>query len=166
MKETSKEASQPGDDLYQGMRRRIREWLARKGQGFRYADVLLVGPDLLHLLSKLAIDRRVPVEQKARIAGAIAYFVSPVDLMPEALIGPAGYIDDIAIAAYVLRSFIGAGHGDLAKEHWAGDQDLLVVIQRVLEIADGALGPRVWGRLKALVDGRPSKPPVSSRDPE
>jgi uncharacterized membrane protein YkvA (DUF1232 family) len=159
------ETSEAEGDLYQGMRRRIRDWLAKKGKGFRYADVLLVGPDLLHLLSKLAIDPRVPAEEKAKIAAAIAYFVSPIDLLPEALMGPAGYIDDIAIAAYVLRSFVGAGHGDLAKEHFAGDEDLLQVIQRVLEIADGALGTGVWGRLKATIDGVQRSSPGSSKKP-
>lgn len=140
----------PREDLYQAMRKKIRAWLAGKGKGFKYADVLLVGPDLLHLLSKLAIDSRVPTAEKAKIGVAIAYFVSPVDIVPEAVVGPIGYIDDIALAAYVLNGLINAGHGDVAREHWAGEQDLLTVIQRVLEVADAALGGAVWARVKRL----------------
>jgi uncharacterized membrane protein YkvA (DUF1232 family) len=144
--------STPKDDIYRAMRSRIRAWLASKGKAYRYADVLLLGPDLLHLLSKLALDSRVPLQQKAKIAGAIAYFASPIDLVPEGLTGPVGYLDDIALAAYVLRGFISAGHADIAREHWAGDQDLLEVIQRVLDIADAALGTAVWGRLKRIAE--------------
>ena len=144
--------SQGAPDLYQHMRKRIRAWLEKKGSAYRYADVLLVGPDLLHLLSKLALDRRVSLEDKAKIAGAIAYFASPIDLMPEAFTGPVGYLDDIALAAYVLRAFVGAGHSDIAKEHWAGDQDLLQVLQRVLSVADAALSAGVWQRLKRIGD--------------
>lgn len=144
------EESKPKDDLYQAMRSRIRAWLEKKGKNYRYADVLLLGPDLLHLLSKLALDSRVPLEQKAKIAAAIAYFASPIDLLPEAVTGPIGYLDDIALAAYVLRGFISAGHADIAKEHWAGHEDLLEVIQRVLDVADAALGSTLWGRLKRI----------------
>jgi uncharacterized membrane protein YkvA (DUF1232 family) len=34
------------------------------------------------------------------------YFISPVDLVPEALTGPFGYVDNIAVAAYVLNGTI------------------------------------------------------------
>jgi hypothetical protein len=31
------------------------------------------------------------------VAGAIVYFLSPVDLVPEALVGPVGYLDDLIV---------------------------------------------------------------------
>jgi len=148
------EKPQVSEDFYQAMRKRIRAWLEKKGKAFRYADVLLAGPDLLHLLSKLALDGRVPAIQKAKIAAAMAYFVSPIDLVPEGVFGPAGLVDDVALAAYVLDGFVNAGYGEIAKEHWAGHEDLLIVIQRVLGVADAALGAGVFGRLKAIVDRR------------
>lgn len=138
------------EDFYQKLRRRIQGWLAGKGENYCYADYLLVGPDLFHLLCRLAGDRRVPPSEKAKIAGAIAYFVSPIDLIPEGLIGPLGYIDDIALAAYVLNSVINAGHGEIAKEHWAGEDNLLDVIQQVLELADKVVGSGMWARLKSM----------------
>jgi uncharacterized membrane protein YkvA (DUF1232 family) len=141
------------EDFYQALRKKIRVWLDKKGKGYRHADVLMLGPDLLHLLSKLALDRRVPPLEKAKIAAAIAYFVSPVDLVPEAAFGAAGLIDDIALAAYVLNGFVNAGFGEIARQHWAGETELLDVIQRVLEVADSALGAGVWRRLRGLVDG-------------
>jgi uncharacterized membrane protein YkvA (DUF1232 family) len=31
------------------------------------------------------------------VAGAILYFLSPIDLLPEAFVGPWGYLDDILV---------------------------------------------------------------------
>jgi len=140
------------DDFYQTLRRRIAAWLEKHGKGFRHAQILLVAPDLFHLLCKLIVDKRVPAAHKARLAAAVVYFVSPLDFLPEALLGPVGYLDDVAVAAYALSSLINAGHGELAKEHWAGEGDLLGVIQLVLGAADEAIGAGLWKKIRALVD--------------
>jgi uncharacterized membrane protein YkvA (DUF1232 family) len=139
------------DDFYRVLRRRLREWLQRKGRGFAFADMLLLGPDLLHLVCRLVIDARVAPGDKARLASVIAYFISLVDLMPEGLLGPVGYLDDIALAAFVLHKVIGAGQEQLAREYWAGDGDLLQVLQRVLELSNKAIGSGLWGRLRRVV---------------
>ncbi len=52
--------------------------------------------------------------------------------LPEVILGPAGYLDDIALAAYVLNRTINAGNGEIAKEHWAGDGNILEIIQFIL----------------------------------
>ena len=45
----------------------------------------------------------MPWETIALAIGAIAYFVSPVDLIPD-FIPVAGYIDDAAVIAFVIAS--------------------------------------------------------------
>lgn len=144
----------PPDDFYQLLRRRIRAWLEGKGKAFAYADMLLVAPDLLHLLCRLALDPRVTGEEKVGLASAIAYFFSVVDLMPEGLLGPIGYLDDVALAAFVLHKMIGAGHGDLARQYWAGHGDVLQVLQQILEVSNKAIGSGVWQRLRRLARAR------------
>ena len=136
------------EDFYQALRARIAVWLEGKGKGFRHAQLLLLAPDLFHLLTRLMLDRRIPVGEKAGIGVALAYFMSPIDLLPEAFLGPAGYVDDVALAAYALHRLINAGHGEVAKELWAGDGDLLESIQQILQVADQAVGSGVWERLK------------------
>jgi uncharacterized membrane protein YkvA (DUF1232 family) len=136
------------EDFYQALRARIADWLESKGKGFRHAQLLLLAPDLFHLLTRLMLDRRIPVAEKAGLGAALAYFISPIDLLPEAFLGPAGYIDDVALAAFALSRLINAGHGAVAKELWAGDGDLLDAIQQILEVADQALGSGLWERLK------------------
>jgi uncharacterized membrane protein YkvA (DUF1232 family) len=96
------------------------------------------------------IDARVPLVHKAQLAVAIAYFVSPIDLIPASLVGPVGFIDDIALAAYVVHRLVNAGHGELAAEHWAGEGNLLSVLQRVFEVADATLGQGLIDKLKRL----------------
>lgn len=136
------------DDFYQALRARITSWLATKGEGFKYAEILLVAPDLCHLLARLLLDPRIPSSEKVKLGGALAYFIAPVDMLPEAILGPAGYVDDIALAAYTLSRLINAGHGAVAKELWAGDGDLLEAIQRILEVADEMIGSGLWERLR------------------
>lgn len=47
--------------------------------------------------------RDVPWETIALAIGAIAYFVSPIDLIPD-FIPVAGYVDDAAVIAFVITS--------------------------------------------------------------
>ncbi|MEY2935300.1 MAG: hypothetical protein RL033_6049 [Pseudomonadota bacterium] len=136
------------EDFYQALRARITDWLASKGKGFKHAQLLLLAPDLFHLLTRLMLDSRIPTAEKAGLGAALAYFLSPIDLLPEALLGPVGYIDDVALAAYAISRLINAGHGAVAKELWAGDGDLLASVQRILEVADQAIGTGVWERVK------------------
>ncbi|NLE85414.1 MAG: DUF1232 domain-containing protein [Myxococcales bacterium] len=139
-------------DFYQDLRHRIRAWLEGKGVGYKYADLLLVGPDLFHLLCRLVVDPAVPLTEKAKLAATIAYFVSPLDLVPEGLAGPVGYVDDVALTAYVLNGLLKSTSAEVLRRHWAGEGDVLGVIQRVLDVADGALASGLWSRLKSLAD--------------
>ena len=141
------------EDFYQAMRGRIKTWLESKGSGFKHAQILLLAPDLFHLLTRLMLDQRIPAIEKAKLGAALAYFISPIDLIPEALLGPAGYVDDVALAAYALSRLMNAGHGEVAKELWAGDGELLDVIQQVLEVADEMVGTRLWDRIKSTWRG-------------
>jgi uncharacterized membrane protein YkvA (DUF1232 family) len=106
----------------------------------------MFAPDLFHLLCKLVLDEQVLVADKARLAGAIVYFISPLDFIPEGLFGPLGYTDDIAVAAYVLNSIINHTDPEIVKKHWAGEGEVLDVIQRILVSADEMIGGGLWNK--------------------
>jgi uncharacterized membrane protein YkvA (DUF1232 family) len=137
------------NDFYKKMRGQITAYLEKKD--FKYGDILLLAPDFFHLLIKLSVDERVPNEKKIKLVAAIAYFISPVDFLPELILGPIGYMDDIAIAAYVLNDFINTGDMDILYEHWAGHGDVLASIQNILTIADKYLGQGLWEKLKRTI---------------
>ncbi|MCF7808135.1 MAG: DUF1232 domain-containing protein [Candidatus Marinimicrobia bacterium] len=140
-------------DFYQRMRSEIREWLLSKtGKGYKWSEYLLLAPDLFHLLVKLAIDKDVPSSEKAKIAGALAYFVSPIDLVPEALFGPMGYLDDVALAAYVINSTMKTCDPAVVTKHWAGEQDVLDLVQQIVDVAAEMLGNKLWDKLKKIVN--------------
>ncbi|HHJ52904.1 MAG TPA: DUF1232 domain-containing protein [Caldithrix abyssi] len=140
---------QTHQDFYKKLRRQINAFLEKKN--FKYGDLLLLVPDFFHLLVKLSLDPRVPREKKIKLAAAIAYFFSPLDFIPEAILGPVGYMDDLAVAAYVLNDFINHGDLDLLYEHWAGESDVLASIQNILTVADSYLGQGLWERIKQRI---------------
>lgn len=140
------------DDYYRRLRDKFRRWLRTEtGKTHRWAEYLLFAPDLFHLLCKLVVDPEVPVGDKGKLAAAIVYFVSPIDLVPEAIVGPAGYIDDIALAAYVLSRIVCKTDSVIIRRHWAGDGDVLALIQRILTAADRMIGSGLWKRLVGMI---------------
>ena len=141
------------DDFYKKLRIKIRDWLkSDEGKNNKFAEYLMFAPDLFHLLCKLSIDKDVPAVEKAKLVGAITYFVSPVDLIPEVLSGPLGYVDDIALAAYVLNSLVNNIDEEIVRRHWVGDADVLNLIQQILNVADTMLGSGIWEKLRKTFD--------------
>jgi len=139
-------------DFYQKLRTKIANYLDRKD--FEYGDILLMAPDFFHLLIKLSLDPRVETMKKAKLAFAITYFFSPIDLLPEAFLGPIGYLDDIAVAAYILNDYVNNNESDLLYEHWAGQSDVLASIQNVLTMANRFLGEGLWKKLKNKIGAK------------
>ena len=139
-------------DFYQKMRSDIRDWVQSKtGKESQWSEYLLLAPDLFHLLAKLALDKEVPSTEKAKIAGALAYFISPIDLFPEALLGPIGYLDDVALAAYVINSVMNNCDPAIVIRHWAGEQNILELVQQIVDVASDMLGNKIWDKLKRMV---------------
>ncbi len=76
-------------DFYEKLRLKIVNWLDTKtGRENKWADYLLLVPDFFYMLIKLATDDDVPSHEKAKLILAIAYFISPIDLLPEAFLRP------------------------------------------------------------------------------
>jgi uncharacterized membrane protein YkvA (DUF1232 family) len=121
-------------DFYIKLRKKIGNYLREHDN--QYADYLLLAPDLFHLLVKLSMDERVPSEKKAKFVLVIAYFISPLDLLPELFLGPLGYLDDIALTAYVINQYINETDPSIVRELWAGDQDILSALKNIISSAD------------------------------
>lgn len=139
-------------DFYQKLRKRIQRWIhTQEGSSSRWSEYILLAPDLFHLLCRLMTDDDVSAVDKAKVGAAIAYFVSPFELIPEGIIGPIGYVDDIALAVYVLDSIVNHSGADVLRRHWAGDGDVLEVIKTVLSHSTQIMG-KMWGKLVRIVD--------------
>ena len=147
------ESGQKQKDFYLRLRDKVQNWFkknaARKPE---YADYILLVPDFFYLLVVLTMDERIPGNDKAKFAGVIAYILSPIDFLPEAVLGPLGYMDDLMLACYVLNLYINKQDETgkkVVEELWPGDQDLLDTIQYVLQKADQWVGSGLWKKIKA-----------------
>ena len=67
-----------------------------------YESFIDYGPVLFKLLCNL-LNCDVDYSLKLPICGAIAYYVTPEDVIPENIYGPYGYVDDIYLSSYVLK---------------------------------------------------------------
>ncbi|EQB20914.1 hypothetical protein UNSWDHB_1753 [Dehalobacter sp. UNSWDHB] len=140
------------DDFYQSLRKKIKDYFtSEEGKKNKYAEYILIAPDLFHLLCKLTIDKEVNVDDKAKLAIAIAYFVSPIDLIPELFVGPVGFVDDISVAAYVLNTIINNTNPEVVRRHWAGEGDILIKVQEIIKVADNMVGTGLWKKIKEML---------------
>jgi uncharacterized membrane protein YkvA (DUF1232 family) len=87
-------------------------------------------PNLLRLFRALVRDSRVPRSSKVLVGFAIAWFVWPIDLVPE-FIPVLGPLDDVVVAALVLRHVLRKAGSDVIAELWSGDQATLGILLRV-----------------------------------
>lgn len=90
--------------------------LGRRGQARELAALI---PNLIVLFRGLLGDSRVPWSSKAWLWFALAWLVSPIDLIPEFLpvVGP---LDDAIVAVLVLRYVLRRTDRAVLGEHWRG----------------------------------------------
>jgi uncharacterized membrane protein YkvA (DUF1232 family) len=135
---------------YTRLRQRVERWAAGHA-GSATAALLLAAPDVFVFLSRLARDARVSTKDKALLGAALAYFISPLDIVPEALLGPIAYVDDLALSAYVLNHFLNHVEPAIVSDHWPGRERAKAVIQKISKAANALLGARLWARVRRVL---------------
>lgn len=154
------------DNYYLKLRRIVRDYTARHA-GSTIADMLLYVPDFFYLLVKLAADPQVPRGNKTQIVAALAYFLSPLDVIPDAVPG-LGLLDDLYLAMIVTDNLITAAGPDLVLRYWPGDADVAAVISSTLHRLNDKLGMgairRILDRLKNTDDVPPESEPDDPRN--
>jgi uncharacterized membrane protein YkvA (DUF1232 family) len=137
--------------FYDRVRASISEFTQRKGAVGKTAEFLMLVPDMFMLLWRLTTDSRVSGKYKVLLGSGVAYFILPFDLIPEAIVGPLGYMDDLVFGVYVLNKVLSTTDPAILREHWSGSGDVLETIQRVLNAADSLVGSRIAGQLKKML---------------
>ncbi len=142
--------------FYDRLRQRMLAAADRKNHklGRPAVDALLLVPDVFILLVRLSLDRQVPAGARALIAGALAYFVLPFDLFPEAAFGAVGYLEDLVLASAVLAKAFGGELEPYARKHWNGNQELRQVLHDVTDSAQNLLGRNLYARLRRTLARR------------
>lgn len=98
--------------------------LGRRSQARQLATLI---PNLVLLFKGLLQDPRVSRRNKAWLWFAVAWLVSPIDLIPE-FIPFLGPLDDAVVAALVLRHVLRTTDRSVLTLHWRGDPATLDVI--------------------------------------
>jgi uncharacterized membrane protein YkvA (DUF1232 family) len=108
-------------------------------------------PNFLRLLYGLITDRRVANIDKLVVAGAIAYILLPLDIIPD-FIPFLGEVDDVFLLILAIQRLITNAGSAIVSEHWMGDAAELTSLnlERVLAACAFFLPRRMRRRLRAI----------------
>jgi uncharacterized membrane protein YkvA (DUF1232 family) len=135
--------------FYDKIRENIRTYLERRGRlAGKTGEYLLLVPDMFMLLWRLINDGRVNSKNKVMLGSGLAYYLFPLDILPEGLLGPIGYVDDLVFGVYLLNKMLTDTDPAILREHWSGSEDILTTIQNVLLAADNLVGSDFLAKFK------------------
>ncbi len=109
-------------------------------------EALLFIPNFVKLIYRLLQDERVTKTDKALLAATVAYVLSPWDLLPD-MIPFLGQIDDLLLVALVLKRLMDSVEQEVILEYWDGNDDLIITIENITDLAVRFLPPGVHSKL-------------------
>ena len=98
-----------------------------------YASFIDHGPLLFKLLTDVLDSENINADLRLEISAAIAYYVVPMDVIPEQVYGPYGYIDDIFITVYVIKKIADNFGYEFLEKQWNGEGNLEHVVNECYE---------------------------------
>ena len=136
-------------DFYQKTRKKIQKQLkkwAKKENNYGEASQILVNyltvfPDLIHLSIRLLFDKNIPAENKGILIAALAYVVSPIDLIPDT-IPVAGWIDDLVVLAMALNRYLDTENEEISEainRYWAGEKNVFETVKHIIDVSEEAV---------------------------
>ena len=108
-------------------------------------------PNFLRLLYGLITDNRVQALDKLVVAGAIAYILLPVDVIPD-FIPFLGEVDDVFLLILALQRLIANAGRAVIQTYWAGDPAELsdLNLEKILAACAFFLPRRMRRRLRTI----------------
>jgi uncharacterized membrane protein YkvA (DUF1232 family) len=108
-------------------------------------------PAYLRLLGGLLTDRRVATLDKLLVAGAMAYIIMPIDIIPD-FIPFLGEIDDLYLLLFALQRLISNTGKNVLYAHWTGAVEDLgdLNLQAAISAAAFFLPKRIRRRLRVI----------------
>jgi uncharacterized membrane protein YkvA (DUF1232 family) len=99
-------------------------------------ELAMLVPNLVRLFRGLLGDRRIPRRTRWLLLAGVAWFASPIDLIPE-FIPVLGPLDDAIVAAMILRHIVKVAGPQVVGDHWPGDPATLERIMRLIRVESG-----------------------------
>ena len=97
------------------------------------------GPLVLHLLISLINHPEVSKKTKRRVTVAVGYFILPFDVIPEAITGPVGYVDDVVVALALVDHLLNGDDDrekEIINEIWRGSAEELTALRSIVKGID------------------------------
>jgi uncharacterized membrane protein YkvA (DUF1232 family) len=113
----------------------------KQAKGF-LKNVITLIPNFLKLLFRLFKDGRVPAAEKAFLLGAIAYVISPIDLLPD-VIPFLGQVDDLYLVSLTLLRLLNRTPAEVIRQYWDGGGDIARIVSRIAQAATFILPKRI-----------------------
>lgn len=122
-------------DFYEKLRAKVKKFTVERAPQWAQPLVpwVLAVPDFFVMMVRLARDPRVPTAYKIMAGVVVAYFISPVDLIPDP-IPILGELDDLAVAIFALDQMKGALDRQVIEEAWPGEGEVLELVSEGVEL--------------------------------
>lgn len=139
-------------EWYRQFRERVKRFAAEKAPRWVQPLIpwILAAPDFFVLVVRLAKDERVPASAKALAALTVAYFILPLDLIPD-MVSVVGVVDDLAVALFALEQIADRIPADVVEELWPGEGHVLDLVREGTRLFTKVLPSRTVAAIRQLL---------------
>ena len=116
---------------------------------------LLLLPDLYVLLKNISKDSKIDSRIASFCAEIVDYVESPVDILPESVMGVIGYLDDIVVTIFALDAIKNwLGDDEILKKHWKGKGDIVEHMKSGVDAIDTFVPVDIFQKIVQWVRNR------------
>lgn len=139
--------------FYEDLRKKAKDWTDAKAgeKGGKLAEYLFLLPDFFILLTRLAVDKRVPSKKKLLVAGIISYVMLPIDIIPD-FIPIIGHVDDLVLVVLGLNMVLNEIDHKILLDNWSGEGQLLEILQKITATAENFLDKNILSKIKKFLN--------------
>gem|GEM_PF-2520278 len=116
---------------YEKLRIKVDSWMENINVSEIIRDIILSAPDMFYLTWKLTFEPEVGIKHKRKMAYALVYFISPIDIVPD-ILGGVGYVDDVIVVCYALNALFNEVDRKYIDKYWHGNLDIFEFVQMVI----------------------------------
>lgn len=129
----------------------------RPGREASVLGLLARLPDYARLLWGMMRDSRVSLLDRAFVVGALAYLVTPIDLLPD-VIPLLGQVDDLFLVVAAVGRLFDRASREVVLSHWGGAAEELdpAVLRKLIYLASLVAPPGRRRRLRQLIGRAPA----------
>lgn len=137
---------------HRALEQRVETWLdSDQAQAMECAGLYRHLPDLYGFLLGLACDHRIPERARVGVVSALKYIIQPYDLVPEGILGTAGFRDDLVLAALVVDHLFEVADEEVLAQHWQHPSDPQAVARGILDASSSLVSAELYSHLHAWV---------------